>query len=329
MQLLPDLRQLSLVVMLVLKNSLRSGLGILFLILVLVTGLATTAVVLKPLDLIMEEANSRGVAVDQRAAMHEMVVYSTPVVTWLLDGSGSADDAHNARADGTTPPPGSATQPDSATQHQAQRWSNYLLTEKPAPLSAVYLLLCLCLPFLIAVGACDQVSSDIQARRLRFLLTRANRSTIYLGRAIGMITFVALTLALVVGIIAIYLSTNLSLYPGTVIWGWSLRCWLMLVIAAIPSVAVCSLISAGFASAFGSLALCNIAFTAVPLVPLIITATTGAAWVKCLYWLLPLPFEMQLFHHDIWHVVLATLGCLVYGLVYLGLGLWIFKRRDL
>jgi hypothetical protein len=111
--------------------------------------------------------------------------------------------------------------------------------------------------------------------------------------------------------------------------GWSARCYLMLVAAAIPAVALCSLISASVGSAFASLALCNTVFCVVPLAPLVIRLISGSNWSSGLTWLLPLPFQLELFHFSFWHVAAAVLGCLAYAASYLALGLWIFARRDL
>jgi ABC-type transport system involved in multi-copper enzyme maturation permease subunit len=308
---LPQLRLFSTTMF---TSALRSGPGLLFLISALLLALITASIVLKPLDIVMDEASLHGSSVDPKQAMSSLVSFSTPMVTWLLSDRGDAKAGEPS---------------ERATDAQAKRWSAYLMTDQPAPLSAVYLLMCFCLPFLIALGAFDQVSTDIQARRLRFLLPRCSRTTIYIGRACGMLLFIWAALAVVVAVIAVYFACNLSFYPPSQILAWSVRCYLMLLVAAVPSVAACSLISAGIASGFGSLALSNLAFAAVPLVPLIAGAVSGQHWVKAFYWLMPLPFQTQLFHFQPMHVLLAVLGCLAYALVYFAAGLWIFLRRDL
>jgi ABC-type transport system involved in multi-copper enzyme maturation permease subunit len=309
-----NVRQLHLFSATMFTGALRSGPGLLFVISTLLLTLITASIVLKPMDVMMDQAASHGVTPDPKQTMDGLVSFSSPMVTWLL-----SDRTDTKAGDPST----------RMNDENAKHWTTYLLTDHPAPLSAVYLLLCFCLPFLIALGAFDQVSSDIQARRLRFLLPRCNRMTIYLGRAGGMTVFVAVALALVVIVVASYFAVTLSFYTPSQIIGWSLRCYLMLVVAALPSVAVCSLISACIPSSFGSLALCNLAFAAVPLVPLIAIASTGAHWMKVFYWLLPLPFQTQLFHYAPTHILLAVLGCLAYAAFYFTLGLTIFMRRDL
>jgi hypothetical protein len=189
-----DARQFRLIAFAMITGTLRSGPGILCLILTLLVGLGTAAVVLEPVDL-MQAANEREhLPVDQAKIMNSLVQFATPMVSWLVAG----------HLDATA---GQALTPQQKAD--ADRWAHYLLAERPAPLSAVYMILCFSLPFLIALGAFDQVSGDIHARRLRFLLPRAHRATIFLGRAAGMMLVMALLLALVVLIIAIYLASSL------------------------------------------------------------------------------------------------------------------------
>jgi len=295
-------------------GTLRSGPGILCLILTLLVGLGTAAVVLEPMDMMLAANERDHLPADQAGVMRTLVQFSTPMVSWLVAGH-----LNETAGQKLTP----------AQQSDADQWAHYLLQDRPAPLSAVYMILCFSLPFLIALGAFDQVSSDINARRLRFLLPRAQRATIFLGRACGMMLFMALLLAVVMAIIATYLASSLPLYPLGSVIGWSVRCYLMLVAAAIPAVALCSLISASVSSAFASLALCNTVFCVVPLAPLVIRLASGTTWSSLITWLLPLPFQLQLFHFSPWHVAAAILGCLAYAAGYLLLGLWIFGRRDL
>ena len=309
-----DARQFRLVAMAMFTGTLRSGPGMLCLILTLLVGLGTTAVVLEPVELMQAVNQREHLPADQEKVMKSLVVIATPLVSWLLAGHLDASAGH-----ALTP----------AEQGDAERWARYLLVERPEPLSAVYLIVCFSLPFLIALGAFDQVSGDIHARRLRFLLPRAHRSTIFLGRAAGMMLFMGLLLALVVLVIAIYLASSLPLYPLASVAGWSARCYLMMLAAAIPAVALCSLVSASVDSAFASLALCNAVFCVVPLAPLVIRLASGTTWASVLTWLLPLPFQLELFHFSFWQVAGAVLGCLAYAAGYLLIGLWIFARRDL
>jgi ABC-type transport system involved in multi-copper enzyme maturation permease subunit len=294
-------------------NALRGGAGILFFVATLLTGLITAQAILGPIEAISVQARKEGGQADDATLMRQLTDAAKPAITWALGGSNPIE---------STP-----ANPISDQHKRAQQWATYLLDERPAALSAIFLLFTYFLPLLVALGGFNQIAGDIASRRLRYLLTRAKRSDIYTGRALGTFLFTVSCLALSLAIIGCYVAFRIPFYSATAVLSWTFTAWLMLSILAIPYVALCSWISASIASSFGSLAVIAAIMGGVPV--LAWAASRSHQSLSVLHWLLPYPFQHQLFHHLWSNQILAMVGCLAYGAIFFVLGLWLFKREDL
>jgi len=206
-------------------------------------------------------------------------------------------------------------------------WTSFLLEEKPALLSAIFLVLLFGMPFVISFLAYNQVSGDIQSHGLRYLLLRTERSNIYFGRFVGTVVFSTVVMAIIVATITLYLGAKTRIYPPMALIGWAAWGFLALAILMVPYIAVCSMISASVDSPFLSLVLAKLIIAGT----LILALVGGIAWKPAKYLLYSLPWGLQshLLHPAPTHWLGAALACMAYTAVFLMLGYYRFEKRDI
>ena len=304
-----DARHARLVCSYAFRHSVRGGTAIVYAVATFFFGLITAHLVLQPVEIQVGFIEARGGEISKADAVQELVRFARKPVEWAIGGQdvGRMSD-----------PEGNA---------EARRWASYLIDEKPALLSAIWLILLVGLPFLVALGAFNQLSGDVQTKGIRYQLLRVARTNLYLGRFLAVALFTAGLLAAVVAIVAVYLGAEIQVYSAGALLGWSLWGFVALVIAALPYIALCSLISASVDSPFGSLTIANIVIGAVPLFALI----GRASWkpLAKVNYLLPWGIQSWLLHPDASKVLLAVGACLGYTILFLWLGHLRFTRRDL
>ncbi len=213
-------------------------------------------------------------------------------------------------------------------------WAVYLLQDQPAMLSGVFAIEMLAIPLLIAVGAFNQLSGDLQYGAIRYQLLRVSRGELFLGRFLGMTIFTWVLVSAVLAAVVVYSGLRLedpdsgrALYTWTELSSWGVRGIIAFMILSLPYVALCSLISANVASPFGSLVLTSVIIPGVPAIAFL----AMEAWEplgKIIY-LSPWGIGHRLFHPETEQAIHASLGCLGYTVAYLAIGLFLFKRRDL
>ena len=236
--------------------------------------------------------------------------FARPAVDWLLAPPSSDDPARQREAEVKT-----------------ERWTNFVLDERPALLSAILFIMVFGMPLLISFGAFNQTAGDIGNRGLRYQLLRTDRANIYYGRLLATAILTVAVQALVVVTVALYLGLKVQIYDGMAIAGWSLQGFLALVLLSLPYVAVCSWISAGNDSPMVSLVLCKLVIGGV-----LLTAVVGQIFWEPMYlanYLLPWGIQNHLLAPDLSTVLLTAAGCLGYTAVYAGLGARKFRTRDL
>lgn len=282
------------------RFSVRTGGGLMALLLALGVGLSVAQMFITPVESFLKEApkvgHSEAEAADSVAeiAKNDQIV---DMVEWLT-GQDEAD-------------------------------VTYLLSEQPALLSVIWLVLLACFPFITAIAAFNQTAGDIGSRGLRYLLLRTERSNIYLGRTLGTLLFSTASLILLMLLVLLYVGLKLRLYPFLELAGSGLSGFLALLFLSLPYIAMCGWLSSMFASAFGSLAVCLVA-TGLPIVFLkladVIVKTTDLVWLERL---LPWGWKYDLLSGDLMTRALAYAVMLGFTAVFLALGLRNFQKRDL
>jgi ABC-type transport system involved in multi-copper enzyme maturation permease subunit len=308
-----NLRHLALMSLNFNHSALRSGTGVVFLLFALFFGLAIAHATMAPIELGESFLKEQGLAMSREEMVNEIVGNIRKMIQPLLPG-GRPDESLSATENATR-------------RKNAERWMAYLVDENPAMLSAIFAGMLFGLPLIIATGAFNLFSGDIQHRGLRYLLLRTERANIYFGRFIGISLFSAAIMALLTLTIGVYLRAKLGIYEPDAIFRWSLRGFLALAILTLPYAAFCAAVSGSIDSPFASLTICSLAISFIP-----VGALVGATYwepLRLLNYLLPWWTHAYFMHPDVSVVLGATAAGLAYTAFYLGVGYWNFARRDL
>jgi hypothetical protein len=199
-----------------------------------------------------------------------------------------------------------------------------ILKSHPPILVALFSVAVVGVPWLTLFATFDQTASDISSRHMRFLLVRTDRATLYLGRALGALAFVALCEAVGLAILAGTLAAKGELggLSGVLYVG---RVWLSLVLYSVPFVALTAAASAITGRPLWSLA-CSYAFW----VGIVIVAGLGGLMhesISSLTYILPTALKYNVISDewgDLFAVLAHTLGL---GAIYLGIGYARLRRR--
>jgi ABC-type transport system involved in multi-copper enzyme maturation permease subunit len=307
----------------------RGGAGLVFLIIALVFGLTVAHAVLTPIEMTMAQQAESGKESDPEEVVAEIVEVSRPVIQWAL---GVKSDENSAGSSVKQRAPSRSDMPiidpvGRQTSASTDPWTTFLLDDRPALLSVVFLILIFGMPLLISFLAFNQIAGDVQNRGLRYLLLRTERANVFIGRFLGTSLFSTLVIAVIVATITFYLGVKIRIYPPGLLILWALHGFLALAVLMLPYIAVCSWISASVSSAFLSLVLGKLVIGGVLLFALI----GSLAWKPVTYVKYALPWGLQnhLLHPELTHSLGTALACLGYMLVFLALGYYRFETRDL
>ena len=190
------------------RFSLRSGGGIVSLLMTLITAIVVASMFISPVEAL--------------ASYEENPLTPQEMMTHISESSG-AKEAVNWLLD-------------------EENEGEYLLAEKPALLSCIMLILLMLLPYLVCFGAFNQTSGDIANKGLRFLLLRTERVNIYMGRFIGTALFNLTTIIASMILLVLYIQFKLGIYNGVDLWIWSIQGGLAYFTLSLPFVALLSLI---------------------------------------------------------------------------------------
>lgn len=301
-------RQLGLVCRHSLQQTMRSGAGLVFVLLALFFGLSVAHLVISPFEMLASQGDEMGLTGE--AVEREILDLARPAVEWALSPRESDDP-----------------ETQSIAEEETQRWVDFVLDERPALLSAILFIMLFGMPLLISFGAFNQTSGDIGNRGLRYLLLRTDRANIFYGRLAATALLTIGVQVMVIVTIALYLGLKVQVYSGGAIAGWSVQGLLALSFLSLPYVAVCAWISAANDSPMVSLVLCKLVIGGVVLVAFI----AGARWdfMYMVNYLLPWGIQNKLLAPDTSTVVLTALGCLAYTVIFAWLGGRKFALRDL
>jgi len=304
-----DLRQVRLICAYSLRNAIRTGSGLVFVLLALFFGLAVANAVISPFEMLVAQQAQGGEGMPI-AVEKGLVDRARPAVEWAISPPEVDDPVKQQAADERT-----------------QRWVDYVLIERPALLSAIFFVLVFGMPFLISFGAFNQTSGDIGNRGLRYLLLRTERANIFYGRLLATMALTVVVQAMLVLIIALYLGLKVRVYGGWEVATWSMQGLMALAVLSLPYVAVCAWVSASTDSAMVSLVLCKVVIGGV-----LLSAFVGSHFWKPAYMLryaLPWGVQNRLLAPGISSVGLSIGACVLYTLVFTWLGVRTFEKRDL
>ena len=279
-----------------------------FALLAVFFGLTAANAIISPFEQAAAASRAQGMAPE--AVEQSLVSFARPAVEWVIAPHASDDPLQR-----------------SADEERTRRWADYLLNDRPALLSAIFLVLLFGMPLVIPFGAFNQTAGDIGTRSLRYVLLRTERANIFFGRLLATMAFTIAVQGLVIATIALYLWLKVRVYAGTEIAGWSLRGFAAIAVSGLPYVAVCAWISAARSSAMSSLVISNALIGCVLLAP----AVAALSWEPARYavYLLPWGVQNALLAPAAGAAAGAFGACLVYTAVFTWLGARTFGRRDL
>lgn len=286
------------------KFALRTGGGIVFLLLVVLTGLTVAGIFISPVESIIEqedfqrEARAAGQDLTAAKVIDEITKSDQfrTVIRWMAGGD--------------------------------EKETDYLLHENPALLSAFFIVLLMLFPYLACFGGFNQTSGDIQNRGLRYLLLRTERANIFFGRFAGTALFTLIYTAVLVVLLLLYVGFKLNIYSWGALASWGAQGLVALFFTALPYIALCAWLSAAIDSPFGSLVLTLLITTfswgliRAAAVPLRFDSDVG---VKFLPW----GWKYELLSGDPGTRLLAVGVMLGFTALLLVLGLRTFHKRDL
>lgn len=203
-----------------------------------------------------------------------------------------------------------------------------LFIERPATLSAYFLMAMMMVPAFVIWGASNQTATDIKSRHLRFLMPRCGRFEIYLGRFLGAVLFITL-LEVVVGIIATLISLQIDNMEVTIVLLYALQVNGIVIVYSLPYIALMALLSAWMASAglavIIAMSIFSILAMAIGIFNIRWPDNTWSTWFA---YILPNALKEQLVNSDGSLILLSLAALLVYLLIYFWLGWYIFRVRD-
>jgi hypothetical protein len=283
------------------RFALRTGGGLIFLLIVILVGLGVAAMFISPVETLIEGVEGGRRQTEERGTgeVIDEIIRSEPVqnvVGWLTGG----DKEEVA----------------------------YLLEKNPALLSTIVLLLVLLFPYVTCFGAFNQTSGDIQNKGLRYLLLRTERPNIYVGRLVGTTLFALVNTIVLMAILVLYIGLKLRVYPAGDLLVWGLQGVLALGFVALPYVALCAWISALIDSPFGALVLCLL-LVGFPVLFLGQLARAAKWDAETVLRVLPWGWKYDLLASDPGTRLLAFAVMAAFTAVFLWLGLRHFQKRDL
>jgi hypothetical protein len=281
------------------RFSLRTGGGLMTILVVLTVGLGIAAIFATPVEQLMASAPGVGHTPGEAASTVDRIARSPEV-------AGAVEWVTGARAEEVS----------------------YLLQRQPALLSAIFLSFLVAMPWIFCFGAFNQTSGDIANRGLRYLLLRTERPNIYLGRFLGTLAFLAVSLAVLLAVVVLYIGLKFDIYPAADLLTWSLQGYVAFLALALPYVAMCAWVSGGIDSPFGSLVLCLllVGFPVMFLKLANMTIGGDAPWLERL---IPWGWKYDLLAGDVGTRLLAYAVMLGFTAFFLFIGLRLFRRRDL
>ncbi len=174
--------------------------------------------------------------------------------------------------------------------------------------------------------ACDQMSSEIRNRHLRYLLVRTDRRSLYLGKTLGVLLFYCACVTAACAMVAAAVATSEAGIGGTSGALYMVRIWLSLLLYAIPFVALMSLTSSMVKHPLLALVLGHGLWFGL----WVAGALGGLAdeALKNVRFAFPTAFKYHLLSDQLPDVALAAGHMLAFAALFWVAGLWVFSRRD-
>lgn len=204
--------------------------------------------------------------------------------------------------------------------------ARHLFVDNPPSLSAFLVLALSLLPLFVLWGSGDQTASDIGNKHLRFLIPRCGRLEIYVGRFIGAVLFIS-AFHLIIVAIATLISSFTDPGSATASFGFGLRVAFIVLLYALPYIALMALVGALTGSAPVAVLTAISAYAIIAVFANLLSMSWPEA--EWLGYLLPSPLKAHLMTGKTTTLLAASAGLLAYTTAYFVAGWWVFRRRDI
>lgn len=198
-----------------------------------------------------------------------------------------------------------------------------LFVERPATLSLYLLISVTITPLFILLAANNQYSSDASRGAFRFILTRATRTELYFSRffAVGILVLICLFITSFWASLQAYVNGEDEILK---ILFYGTQTFILISFYSLPFIAFMSVVSALTRTAFGCL------FTGIMLyVLLIILSLILKEDFSYSVYFIPSGLKHTVIDVNTENLLISIAALFCYGFIYLGLGWFIFKRRDM
>jgi hypothetical protein len=199
----------------------------------------------------------------------------------------------------------------------------------PLPILLGYLALIASTPLLTMLASLDQTSSDIGSRHLRYLLVRSRRSSLFVGKTLAVVIWVALGLALAV--LALGLSLGWSGAAGDLptgdLVGHLVKMWLIALAYALPFITLVGATGAMTGHPGGAIGVA-VLFQVIVAAISAAGSLMGNDFLEAAKYGFPTALEGQLLSQDAGELGRALAFAGGHGVLYLVIGWLIFRGRD-
>ena len=304
------------------RFSLRTGAGIVFLFMLFVGAILIAGVLGKLLVMMADMADGFGFGKNNTTA--ERLDAAKALFTNMMFFNGQV---RSEFPDLLTNPPliTSAIKPE---QHPA---TYHLVIKNPALLSILYSIFLMLAPISACLIGFSQTAVDIGNKGLRYLLLRTERPNIYVGRFLGTLLYVSVSMFGVMLVICGYFHLVMRAYPGAEIWIWGFQLLFALLLLILPYLAICSWVSGALSGGFTSLVGCFGACLAPYALVWYCQSYVKKFGIELdwLSYLLPIGWKDDLIGPNVLDRIIAMLMMLLFTALFLALGYRQFARRDL
>ena len=202
---------------------------------------------------------------------------------------------------------------------------SHLFVELPPSMSAFFILALYMTPFFTMLAANDLFATDLGSGYFRFLITRCQRSEIFLARCLSSLMIIA-SCTVVCAAAAVLIATFIEGYSGTVTGGYFFKITSILILYSIPFIAGMALLSTMLNSAIAVMLLASAGYTLI-LIGIYIAEAAFDEPVMFFY-LLPSGIKKDLISMHSTDLLIAVASTPAYALILAAIAWFLFKRRN-
>jgi len=184
------------------------------------------------------------------------------------------------------------------------------------------------LPLLALIIGFDQIAGEIQHRAIRYLVGRAHRPSIVVGKALGIWGVVAIMILVLHSVVWIMMIAQGEHGVGETL-SWGVRFWAFSVASAGASVGLASLVSSWFKAPILSLFTgVGVGFALFVARAIVAALSIRYEWMDSVKWAFPASYESLMVKPDALDALSGCAADIVWGGALVGLAAFIVQKKD-